>query len=31
VEPIQDETIKHEIAQAIKEAENIEKYNVNFW
>lgn len=31
VEPIGDEVVKHEIAQAIKEAENIEKYNVNFW
>jgi hypothetical protein len=31
VEPIGDETIKHETAQAIKEAENIEKYNINFW
>lgn len=31
VEPIEDETIKREIAQALKEAESIENHNVNFW
>jgi hypothetical protein len=31
VELIEDETIKREIAQALKEAESIENYNINFW
>ena len=31
VEPIEDETIKREIAQALKEAESINNHNVNFW
>ena len=31
VEPIGDEAVKRDVAQAIKKAENIEKYNVNFW
>jgi hypothetical protein len=31
VELIEDETIKREIAQALKEAESIDNYNINFW
>lgn len=31
VEPVEAETIKHEIAKTIMETESINNYNVNFW
>ncbi|MBA7612854.1 hypothetical protein ES703_20095 [subsurface metagenome] len=31
VEPVEDETIRHEIAKTIMETESINNYNVNFW